>query len=86
MILRACSKAVLDRDGDNASVKAWCRVNSNDTQKFEEANSTSTDGLAIKVREAESQHFASALFQRGEYAMHELVHVSERHPCRLDKL
>merc|ERR1712086_410600 len=26
------------------TVKAWCRICSDDTQKFEEANSTSTDG------------------------------------------
>jgi hypothetical protein len=61
-------------------VKAWCKICSDDTQKFEEANSTSSDGLAIEVREGESQHFGAPLFQRGEYAMHELQRVSERHP------
>ena len=43
----------LNRD---ITVKAWCKVCSSDTQKFEEANSTSTDGLTIKVRGGESQH------------------------------
>ena len=41
---------------------------------------TTTDGLAMEVCDGESQHFGSTLFQRGEYAMHELQRVHERHP------
>ena len=41
---------------------------------------TTTDGLAMEVRDGESQHFGSTLFQRVEYAMHELQRVHERHP------
>lgn len=50
-------------------VKAWCRICSNDTEKFEEANSTKNEGLGIETRDGDSQHFGAPLFQRGEAAL-----------------
>lgn len=61
-------------------VKAWCRICSSDTQKFEDANSTNNEGLGIEVRDGESQHFGGPLFQRGDFALHELNHLAQRHP------
>ena len=66
------------------TVKAWCRICSSDTQKFEEANSTTNEGLGIQTRDGESQHFGSALFQRGEYALHELDQLVQRHSADIE--
>ena len=35
-------------------VKAWCRTRNCDTQKFEEANTTTNEGLGIDTRDGES--------------------------------
>jgi len=64
----------------DACVKAWCKIVSCGTEKFDDANSTQTDGLSIRVRNGESQHFGAPLFQRGEYALSQLADVSQRHP------
>ena len=50
------------------TVKAWFRICNSDTQKFEQANGTTNEGLGIDTRDGESQHFGALLFQRGEYA------------------
>ena len=51
--------AALHRD---RTVKARCRICSSDTQKFEEANSTTNEGHGIETRDGESQHFGAPLF------------------------
>lgn len=66
------------------AVKAWCRICSSDTEEFETKHQTSNDGLGIDVRPGESQHFGAPLFQRGEYAMHELDQLVQRHPDDTD--
>ena len=33
-----------------------------------------------ETRDGESQHFGAALFNRGEYALHELDLLAQRHP------
>jgi hypothetical protein len=45
----------LHRGLEVKEVKALCRACSSDTQNFEEANSTEDKGLAIHIRESESQ-------------------------------
>jgi len=65
------------------TVKAWCKICSDDTQEFEEKNMSTSDGLGIWVREGEkneSKHLGAPLFQRGEYVMHELQRTSDNHP------
>ena len=61
-------------------VKAWCKICNWGTQKFEEANSTTNEGLGVDTRDGESQNFGAPLFQRGLYALHELDGVMHRHP------
>ena len=41
--------------------------------------STTSEGIGIEVRPGKSQHFGAPLFQRGEYAMHELSQLAQRH-------
>ena len=48
------------------------------------AHNTTNDGLGIDVREGEAQHFGAPLFQRGDYAMHELDQLAQRHPHDAD--
>merc|ERR1712137_361048 len=65
------------------TVKAWCKIDSHDTQWFDKANNTTSDGLDIWVCEGEnneSKHFGAPLFHRGEYVMHELQRTSENNP------
>ena len=62
------------------SIKAWCCICSGDTQKFEEANSTTNTGLSIEMHDGESQHFGAPVFKRAEYALHELDRLVHRHP------
>ena len=50
-----------------------------DTEKFEEANSTENCGLGVNTRDGDSQHLCAPLFQRAEYALHELNAVATRH-------
>ena len=38
------------------------------------------EGLGVETRDGESQHFGAALFNRGEYALHELDLLAQRHP------
>ena len=64
------------------SVKAWCEICSDDTEKFESANTTTNDDLGVKTRDAwesESQHFGAPLFQRGKYVRHEMDQLAQRH-------
>ena len=37
-------------------------------------------GLGIDVCDGDAQHFGATLFQRGEYVMHELEQLRQRHP------
>ena len=48
-------------------VKAWCRICSDDTEKFEEANITRHKGLGVDTRDGDSTHFGAPLFQRAKY-------------------
>ena len=43
-------------------------------------SSIKKDGLGIDRCQGESQHFGAPLFQRGEYAVHELDQPAQRHP------
>eukprot|EP00747_Dinoflagellata_sp_TGD_P150832 gnl/TRDRNA2_/TRDRNA2_177152_c1_seq5.p1 gnl/TRDRNA2_/TRDRNA2_177152_c1~~gnl/TRDRNA2_/TRDRNA2_177152_c1_seq5.p1 ORF type:complete len:128 (-),score=22.58 gnl/TRDRNA2_/TRDRNA2_177152_c1_seq5:72-455(-) len=65
-------------------VKAWRRSCSSDTAEFETKYKTENQGLGIDVCNGESQHFGAALFQRGEYAMHELDDLAERHAADVE--
>merc|ERR1712060_232064 len=56
-----------------------CRVCNSDTEEFESKYQTTNEGLGIEVREGESQHFGAPLFKRGEYVLHELEQVVQRH-------
>lgn len=60
-------------------IKAWCIIVSDDTEKFDEANDTNNEGLGIEFRSGECQHFGAPLFKRGEYVLHELTHLQQRH-------
>ena len=61
-------------------IKAWCKMCNHDTQRFDEANNTLNDGLGIDTREGISAHFGAPLFERGNYTLHELDRLSQRHP------
>ena len=41
-------------------------------------------GLVIETRDCASQQFGAPLFQRGEYALHELSQLAHRHPTDSD--
>eukprot|EP00747_Dinoflagellata_sp_TGD_P169990 gnl/TRDRNA2_/TRDRNA2_200374_c0_seq1.p1 gnl/TRDRNA2_/TRDRNA2_200374_c0~~gnl/TRDRNA2_/TRDRNA2_200374_c0_seq1.p1 ORF type:complete len:770 (+),score=171.24 gnl/TRDRNA2_/TRDRNA2_200374_c0_seq1:50-2311(+) len=66
------------------TVKAWCRVCSSDSEKFREMHSTTNDGLGIETREGQSQHFGAPLFKRGEYVLHELDRLVQRHQNEIE--
>jgi ankyrin repeat protein len=61
-------------------VKASCRVCSNDTEEFESKNTTTSQSLGIDVCNGDPQHFGATIFQRGEYVIHELEQLRQRHP------
>ena len=39
------------------TVRVWCRICNSDTERFERANDTTTEGLGIETRDGETQHF-----------------------------
>ena len=59
-------------------VKAWCRICNDDTEKFEEANSTRNRGLGVDTRDGDSTHVGAPLFLRAEYVLHELNDLAAR--------
>ena len=61
-------------------VKARCRICSSNTEEFDTKYSTASDGLGVDVRHGDAQHFGATLFQRGDYVMHELEQLQQRHP------
>merc|ERR1740121_245561 len=61
-------------------VRAWCKMCSSNTEKFDRSYRTENKGLGIETRDGESQHYGAPLFQRGLYAKHELDGVAQRHP------
>ena len=58
------------------TVRVWCRICNSDTERFERANDTTTEGWASRP---ETQHFGAPLFRRGEYVLHELNNLAQRH-------
>ncbi len=61
------------------AVKAWCKIVSDETETFLDANSTTTNGLSLQVRDGESQNLGAPLFLRGNCAVHELEKLQQRH-------
>ena len=59
--------------------KARCRICSSNTEEFDTKYKTVNQGLGVDVRDGDAQHFGAALFQRGEYVMHELGDLAERY-------
>merc|ERR1712187_262775 len=51
-----------------------------DTEDFETKYKTANQGLGVDVCDGDAQHFGASLFQRGEYVMHELEQLQQRHP------
>ena len=72
------------RPAQSAPLNRWkfqtaLLVSRQKTEKFENANDTMNNGLGIETRDGDSKHFGAPLFQRGEYALHELESLSHRH-------
>ena len=65
------------------TVKAWCKICSSDTEEFQAKYKTANHDLRVDVCNGVAQHFAAALFQRGEFVMHELYELQETHRSRL---
>ena len=66
-------------------VKACCRICNDDTEKFEESNSTHNKGLGVDTRDGDSKHFGAPLFQRAEYVLHQLSDTKTTTPGRILK-
>ena len=64
----------------SATARSCPGGSSQDTEKFDCANSKGNEGLGVETRDGESRHFGAALFNRGEYALHELDLLAQRHP------
>ena len=64
-------------------VKVWCKICNSDTEEFQAKYKTANRGLRVDVCDDVAQHFAAALFQRGEFVMHELYELQETPRSRL---